>query len=210
MKKHFLCAAAIALAATPVFAASVVPLSYTMLNGNTGNYTYWDESYTGTGDVTGDGAPLSGGTGDLTDGVIATDNWNVVEAPAGNGPYVGWYDLDPEITFAFGTAHGFTFVRFYFDDADGYGGVFSPDAVTVNGITGLVADPGGPAPFSYTLDLTSLAPTDTLRTTITRGGPWTFLSEVTFYVATVPLPTGLPLLAGALGCLGLLRRRQRA
>ncbi|MFV2066020.1 MAG: hypothetical protein ACC645_03505 [Pirellulales bacterium] len=36
-------------------------------------------------------ASLSGGLGDLTDGVIATENWYIVEPPDGpNGPYVGW------------------------------------------------------------------------------------------------------------------------
>ncbi|MBL8499530.1 MAG: hypothetical protein JNL77_02930, partial [Nitrosomonas sp.] len=74
--------------------AALTPDSYNMLNGNTGSYNYWDETYSGAGCVTCDNAVLSGGRGDLTDGIIAADNWFVTEAPAGNGPYVGW-TLDP-------------------------------------------------------------------------------------------------------------------
>ena len=79
-------------------AAALQPDSYSMPNGYSGSYNYWDEIYSGSGCRTCDGAFLSGGTGELTDGVIATDNWFVVEAPAGNGPYVGW-PIDPTITF---------------------------------------------------------------------------------------------------------------
>ncbi|WP_156797016.1 hypothetical protein [Nitrosomonas sp. Is79A3] len=67
--------------------AGLMPDSYSMLNGNTGSYNYWDETYTGSGCVTCDNAALTGGRGDLTDGIVATDNWFVTEAPAGNGPY---------------------------------------------------------------------------------------------------------------------------
>jgi predicted methyltransferase len=40
-----------------------------MVDGNTGSWEYWDQSQTGFGSVTCDGAALSGGLGDLTDGV---------------------------------------------------------------------------------------------------------------------------------------------
>jgi len=53
--------------------AGVAPDSYDMLNGNTGSYNYWDETYNGSGCVTCDNAALSGGRGDLTDGIIATE-----------------------------------------------------------------------------------------------------------------------------------------
>ena len=44
--------------------ASAVPDSYNMLNGNTGSYNYWDETYSGGGCVTCDNAALLGGRGD--------------------------------------------------------------------------------------------------------------------------------------------------
>lgn len=189
-------------------AAPVSPTSYDMLNGNTGSYQYWDDSYTGSGSLTTDGAALSGGVGDLTDGIIANDNWYITEAPSGGGPYLGW-TIDPTIKFFFASVMKFSSVTFYFDDADGAGGVSAPSGVNVNGVLGAIADPAGFAPFSYTLDLAGLT-ADTLTVDIFRSNSWVFLSEVTFDgVAPVPLPAGLPLLLGGIGALGALRHRRK-
>lgn len=49
--------------------AGLTPDSYSMLNGNTDSSNYWDETYTGSGCVTCDNAALTGGRGDLTDGM---------------------------------------------------------------------------------------------------------------------------------------------
>ena len=49
--------------------------SYSMLNGSRGSFTYFDDNYTGTGNTQGINAPLSGGVGKLTDGVIANQIW---------------------------------------------------------------------------------------------------------------------------------------
>jgi hypothetical protein len=59
-----------------------------MLNGEGGpGNPYWDDTYNGAGSTTTDLAPLSGGLGQLTDGIIPTENFNLVEP---NGPYVAW------------------------------------------------------------------------------------------------------------------------
>lgn len=98
-----------------VAAAAVIAVSYDMPNGNGtatgGFFNYWDRDYTGNGSVapisaphTNDGEALSGGLGDLTDGVIATQDWFFVESAAGDGPYVGWQDIDPRITFHFASS----------------------------------------------------------------------------------------------------------
>ncbi|MDE2388709.1 MAG: hypothetical protein KGN35_06445 [Betaproteobacteria bacterium] len=47
-------------AASSAFAGAV-PDSYNMLNGNTGSYNYWDETYSGAGCVTCDDTALTGG-----------------------------------------------------------------------------------------------------------------------------------------------------
>lgn len=113
-------------------AALVNVTSYDMNNGNgvtqfTFGYNYFDFSYTKTGEATPDPnagqngsnqlvpnnaapkyAPLTGGTGLLTDGVVATQVYSVVTGATGNvsnpyytGPsqYVGWKYQDPTIAF---------------------------------------------------------------------------------------------------------------
>ena len=55
----------------------------TLLNGETGTYSYYDDLYDGFGDNTVSLEPLYGGLGDLTDGIMATQHWN-----ANNVPYM--------------------------------------------------------------------------------------------------------------------------
>jgi hypothetical protein len=115
------------------FLVLMLDTSYDTPNGNTGSYNYWDDTYTGSGSKTTDGALLSGGVGVLTDGVVASDNWYVTEAPAGPGPYVGWLAFNPTITFHFASTIDFQNVGIYFDDANGAGGVSAPQNVNING-----------------------------------------------------------------------------
>ncbi len=197
-----LTAVAPAATAAPVFATS-----YDMLNGNTGSYQYWDQTYTGAGNVTLDGSALSGGLGDLTDGVIAADNWFVVEAPAGNGPYVGW-TIDPLITFNFAAGTIVDSLTIYVDDANGAGGVSVPGSVRINGGAPIaLLDPVGSAPISFTFAGLNAAGPLTLQ--LIRNNQWVFLSEVKFdgIASPVPEPTTLVLLGVAMGGLALRRRR---
>ena len=98
----------------------VAATHYDMLNGygqaHTGTYNYWDKAYTGSGNTSLEFAPLSGGLGDLTDGVIATQRWDLVENLEGTGPYVGWFAMDPVITFHFAGVHSFSQVTVWHDD----------------------------------------------------------------------------------------------
>src|SRR5687768_17614164 len=86
-------------------AAPILPTSYDMLNGESGTFTYHDETYNGSGSTTTDLAPLSGGVGDLTNGIIAASNWFVTELVP-NGPYVGWQTIDRKST-RLNSSHGY-------------------------------------------------------------------------------------------------------
>jgi hypothetical protein len=208
---HLLPVAVAALLTTgAVLAAPVTASSYDMVNGYTGSYHYWDQTYTGSGCVTCDGAALSGGLGDLTDGVIATQNWFDAEAPAGNGPYVGW-TVDPTITFHFNASVDIDSATFYLDDSNGAGGVTVPLRINVNGVAYNVTDPLGSAPIAFTAAGVGFSGTD-LVVSINRRSQWVFLSEVAFDGGgtSVPEPGSLALVAAALGAVGWSRRGRRA
>ena len=159
----------------------LMPSSYDLLNGETGTYTYFDDTYDGDGNNEAPLAPLSNGLGDLTDGVIADHNWDSTPTP-----YVGWRTIDPTITFHF---YGWVRVRsvtLYVDDSNGGGGVYPPEDVSVsNGVDTLefpVTDPPSGAPFAIVLDDLGLVG-DTLEVTIAdhnAGGGYMMLSEVEF------------------------------
>lgn len=198
---------AMCLAAPAATAATVVPESYDMLNGDQGSFPYFDSSYSGTGNKNSAYAPLTGGVGELTDGVIATQNWFVTP-----DPYVGWLRTNIVITFNFASILDFNSITFYFDDSNGSGGVAPPDRAAVNGLSALVPDGPSGAPASFTMDLTALAPTSVLTTQLFHDAqyPWIMLSEVKFdAIAPIPLPAGMPLLLGGLGALALIRRKSR-
>ena len=194
-------------------AAVVNPTSYDMPNGNVGSYTYFDDTYNGSGNIGAPGSPLTGGLGDLTDGVVASDNWTVTEAPAGPGPYVGWDNVNPLITFNFSALTDFMFLRIHFDDSNGSGGVSAPASVTINGTNFTIADPVGSSPFWAQFDISGLASTNQLAVQINRQTSWVFASEFEFEDASlsgVPEPSTMFIMGGGLSALALLRRRFRS
>lgn len=207
--KQLMIAGALALfsAAGAAQAVTVTPTSYSMPQGGTGSYAYRDDTYSGTISA----GILSGGTGDLTDGVIATDNWFTTP-----GRYVGWNGFNPTITWVFDQAYDFASMTFWFDDSNGAGGVRPPASVTVastgGGATYTVPDPEPARPFSFTIDLSGYDAMSSFTTRLTQRSQWIMLSEVTFDLQSslpaVPLPATALLLGGALAGLGAVRARR--
>ncbi|MBU0617493.1 MAG: hypothetical protein KKI02_07235, partial [Planctomycetes bacterium] len=159
----------------------IMPVAYDLLNGETGSYTYFDDAYDGDGNNEQPLAPLTNGLGDLTDGAIATEHWNVT-----SGPYIGWVSIDPTITFHFEGTVNINVVVLHLDDSGGGGGVYPPDDVIITmgdqTLTFPCSDPPGDEPFAFTLEDLGLSG-DTLELTLadysTSG--YMMLSEVEFY-----------------------------
>lgn len=200
---------------TSALAVSVAPTDYSTVNGQTGRYKYFDDSYNGTGSTTTSSASLSGGVGDLTDGVIATADW-YVGGQTGANPYIGWYytaTLNPTVTFNFAEVLSFNSATVFFADSEGYGGVDQPASISVNGVNFAVPEPATTGvPSSIILDITGQV-TNQLTMQFFHNDRWIFVSEVQFDaagVSTVPLPAGGGLLAASMIAFAALRRRRTA
>lgn len=172
-------------------AALVTTSSYDMLNGE----VFHDTAYNGSGNVNADHSYLTGGTGELTDGILATSNY-----PTETDSYVGWHNETVVIDFHFSGIHDFNTLAIHFG-VGGVGGVNAPSQVDINGSTHIVpASENVGSPHFIFFDVTGLAATNLLTVTITPSVQWIFVSEVEFYEAdaSVPAPSSLWLLLGSL------------
>jgi PEP-CTERM motif len=201
--------------AAPAHAAQVFATSYSMPNGDGrasgGTFNYWDLNYSGSGSTTTDGAALTGGLGDLTDGVIATNFWFNVENAAGTGPYVGWRKSNtsnPLVTFNFAGAPVIDEVKFYIDDS-GAGGVFAPSAILIDGLATSYTNTGVTGSL-LTVNLTGLDLTGGSHTVQFLNSPdWIFVSEIQFFSNAVPEPGTWGMMLLGFGVVGSALRRRR-
>lgn len=202
------------LAATVAQADVLTVASYDMNNGHgqasSGSFNYWDRAYSGAGSTITDNALLSGGKGDLTDGLITAGNWYDVENSAGTGPYVGWRSsvlpAGPEITFHFASSVSISAIRIHADDSAGVGGVSLPSSVSFNGGTPiLVTDPdAGSAPSWLEFAGLSLSG-NSVQVKFGYGNEWVFVDEVQF-IGSVPEPETYAMMLAGLGLLAVAAR----
>jgi hypothetical protein len=177
----------------------VLPTSYDTLNGSFGGFTYFDDTYDGLGATNVPFSPLTGGLGDLTDGIIAISSYDVT-----NIPYVGW-NSDIAMTFHFASSIPFRSVTVHYDDPNS-GGVVPPGSVTINGDTYPVSNPPANVPFAETYDITGTQSDTLLMFFDNIPGTWQMISEIQF--EAVPEPTTSVLLL-ALSALMLPRKRRQ-
>jgi MYXO-CTERM domain-containing protein len=221
--KQLIITLAAALTAASATAAAITPTSYSMPNGNGqasgGQFNYWDLGYTGSGNTSQDNAVLSGGLGDLTDGVVSTLNWFAAENAAGTGPYVGWrvaaagLAADPTVTFFFAGAQDIDTIQVHADDSAAAGGVNLPSQVLITWAGGslslAVTDPdAGSQPSWLTFSGLGITNASSVSVQFIHANEWVFVDEVTFDGGngTVPLPATWSLVALGLAT-GWRRRR---
>lgn len=206
------------LTAGQIVRAQFLPVaSYSMPNGDGqaagGAFNYWDDTYTGTGNRTQDRAFLSGGLGQLTDGIVGANDWR---ANLGNGPaheWVGWRNFNPTITFDLGSLVQLSAVQVHANNSNiglvslysSMTVAFSADGVSYSNPQTFTTSPAqlanGSARF-IDWNLSSPVPARFVNLTFTRSNEWTFISEVRF----VPTPSAATLLATA-GLIVFRRRR---
>ena len=211
------------LACSASASAATLPVSsYDMINGaaSTPGLSLRDDTYTGgTGNPGVDYSTLAGGKGDLTDGLVAANNWNITPAE-----FVGWsqyYVPNPEITFHFAQVMDISDVSIHMNWGYSASSVdFSVDRTTwINRVINL---PDPPTGANFQAGFAGLGLTgDTLVMRLNDRSPfywnstlvsadWILISEVSIEgsLAPIPEPTVTSLLLAGIGIVCFAARRR--
>lgn len=199
----------------PAMATQLAVTRYDMPNGGGastgGSSNYWDRNYTGSGCTSCDYASLSGGVGDLTDGIVASDTWYPMESLAGTGPYVGWWDYyaaSPIVTFFFAGNPTVDSVAVHLDNSN-FGGVTAPTTIRIDGQSyGFTAPTVGTAGW-VTIGGLALTGNQHSIQFVQAPNSYTFVSEVSFTGSTVPEPRQWALLMLGFAAMGGAMRHRR-
>ena len=207
----------IIFSAATLQAAPVLPDSYSMSNGQAGNWIYQDNTYTNClGNACNTSlANLSGGTGKLTDGIVTPDDW------FGSGqPWrlsaLGWLELvQSDYYILFQRPPEISRLGLYFDNTPGNGDVRIPESVDIAGVNYSVNADGqwGPRWVSFNIPTASFSSLDvTLHHVTGIPNSWIMLGEVSFNTeadaGAVPEPATVGLLG--LGIIAIVARHYRS
>jgi hypothetical protein len=208
----WLALAATTFAPLPAGAIPLVVSSYSMNNGENGTYYYRDGTYQPCpdDDCNIDNAPLSGGTGQLTNGLLANWNWTAL---AGYG-WVGWESnqggLDPTVTFFFANTVTIASVSIWVDNT--LDSVLSPAAVSIDGQNFAIAPDPTIGPIGYTFSNLNITGNSVDVQLFQAPGVATYLmlGQVSFDGSVSPVtpePGTWALAAVGLGLVGWLSQR---
>jgi len=202
-------------------AASAAPLavnSYSMDNGGTGTYVYQDGTYSNcvANSCNTTGAPLMGGTGRLTNGVVPTADWNVGSNSSG---WIGWDSgelngSNPTIDFFFPGSSTINSVSIWYDNSLGAGGVTEPASVSIDGTNYAFTPNSTEGPQLFTISGLNLTGSSATVQFFQGTDVWIMIGQVTFNgaVSTAPEPGTTVLMGGGLfaAAFMLWRKRPRA
>ena len=211
MKTRFV-ALIFSLMASHAATAALIPISYSMPNGDLPSYG--DETYNNS---TCPNYPytLCGGVGQLTDGVTVPSFFG-----AGNNFYmVGWGSNSIIATFYFDGTQNFGAVGLHLSDAHGQAGIGLPLTVTINAGSAQVFTPatqtGDNGNYWNWFDLAPGTSGSSVSVRLDRNdalGPWMFMDEVSLLsaaeVSGAPEPGTVVLVASGLGLAAFLKRRR--